>query len=57
MSRMADLDILVREANDIPEDEDTKEWCKKHHKDYNDEIFKAFSRSKIIERNLKQCRT
>lgn len=57
MSRMADLDILVREANGIPEDQDTKEWCEKNGKDYNDEIFKAFSRSKIIERNKELCRT
>lgn len=58
MSRMANLDILIREANDIPDDvEDTKEWCKEHGIDYEDELFKAFSRDKIMERNAKKCRT
>ena len=31
---MGDIDILVRELYDIPEDEDTLEFCEKYDIDY-----------------------
>lgn len=47
---MSDVDILVREKHNIPEDEDTDEWCEKNGLDYGEEMLKAFSEKKKKER-------
>lgn len=39
---MSDLDILVREKYEIPEDEDTVEFCEKHDIDYANAIRMAY---------------
>ena len=39
---MSDLDILVREMYDIPEDEDTVDFCDKHDIDYADAVRQAY---------------
>ena len=54
---MGEVEPEGAEPNDVDDVEDTKEWCKEHGIDYEDELFKAFSRDKIMERNAKKCRT
>ena len=39
---MSDVDLMVREKHDIPDDEDTLEWCKRNGLDYSEELWKAF---------------
>lgn len=41
---MSDLDILVREMYEIPEDEDTIDWCDEHGVNYKDAIRQVYLR-------------
>ena len=50
MGKMSNLDLIVREINDIPDEEETKAWCEKNGLDYEDEIFKAFNIDKHREK-------
>ena len=50
MSLMADLDILVREFHDIPDDEDTIDYCEKNGLDYQTELEKLYFRRELAKK-------
>lgn len=47
MGFMSDLDLKIREANDIPDDMDTLDYCDANGLDYRNELEKAFRKGAI----------
>lgn len=52
---MSDVDLMVREKHDVPDDENTREWCERNGLDYGDELLKAFSEKKKEEKSHGLC--